>query len=208
MRRNVRELGDMIRTSCQSGGAALVPVMESANLGELDDSALFRGLYVARLGAVHIQRKMGARSVIVVEIRQQNPAEMSLVQNSGVVEAFASNAPDEAFHVGRLPWAPGRDEHLFDAHVPHSTTEIPTVDPVTISQQVPGSIVPRKGLDNLLCGPTSRGVRRDVEVHDPPPVVGKDDKDEQDDKPRCRHDEEVDADEVLDVILEKRPPRL
>ena len=48
----------------------------------------------------------------------------------------------------------------------------------------------------------------DIEVEDPPPVVGEHDEDEQDAQARGGDDEEIDGDEVPDVIGQERAPRL
>jgi hypothetical protein len=48
----------------------------------------------------------------------------------------------------------------------------------------------------------------DVEVDDPPAVVGEDDEDEEDAEASGRDGEEVDRDQVADVVSEERPPGL
>jgi hypothetical protein len=61
--------------------------------------------------------------------------------------------------------------------------------------------VPRERLHDLLGRPRGRGGVGDVDMKDASPVVSQDDEDEQDLEHHCRHDEEVDGDEVADVVL-------
>ena len=48
----------------------------------------------------------------------------------------------------------------------------------------------------------------DVEVDDPPAVVGEHDEDEEDAEASGGHGEEVDRDQVADMVGEERPPGL
>lgn len=88
--------------------------------------------------------------MIVVEIARQNSSKVSFASDDDVVEAFAADGANQAFHVWRLPGAPGRDENLFDAHIMYPIAELAAVDSVAVSQEVSGCFIPRKGLDDLL----------------------------------------------------------
>jgi hypothetical protein len=83
-----------------------------------------------------------------------------------------------------------------------------TVDAIAVAEEVGQRRLVREGLDDLPSGPLGGGVLGDIEVHDPPAAVGKDDQDEEDPKPGRRDGEEVDRDQVADVVGEERPPGL
>jgi hypothetical protein len=83
-----------------------------------------------------------------------------------------------------------------------------TVDAVTVGEEVGRRGLVREGVDDLLRGPDGGGVLGNVEVDDPPAVVGEDNKDEEDAEASGGDGKEIDRDQVADVIREERPPGL
>ena len=77
-----------------------------------------------------------------------------------------------------------------------------------IANQEPWRIVPWKGFAELLCRPRRRRMRSHSDVHDAPPMVGKQDKHEQQATGRRRHDEEVGRHDLVHVIRQERAPGL
>jgi hypothetical protein len=99
---------------------------------------------------------------------------MALVQDDHVVQAVAADAANEPFHVGILPWALGANENLLNPHVSHPPPKGCAIDTVSITQQIPRRLVPRKGFYHLLSCPLRRGVFGDVEMDDAAPFMGQD----------------------------------
>jgi len=74
-----------------------------------------------------------------------------------MVEALPPKGADDAFHVGSLPGRARSSENLLDAHAVHLLSEVVAEDAITIPQQIPGRVVPREGITELLGGPLAVG---------------------------------------------------
>jgi hypothetical protein len=73
-------------------------------------------------------------------------------------------------------------------------TEPLAINGVTIPQQPPGRGIVRKGVDQLLGGPSSRGMLRDIDVHNSSARLREQDEHEQHPAGECGDREEVDGD--------------
>ena len=76
-------------------------------------------------------------------------------------------------------------------------TEYLPIVAVAITQEIPRSRVPRKGLQQLLGRPLRRRMAGDREVHKPTAVKGKDYEHKQQAKCGRWNDEEISRDEIL-----------
>ena len=125
-----------------------------------------------------------------------------------MVQAFALNAADQAFHIRILPRASWRRDDLFHAHRHYGRAERLPVCAVPVADQVPRRRVPRKGFANLLRYPIRGRMCRDAEMHDPSALVVEHDEPEQEAE-RSRGDREtVDRRQAIGVICKECPPRL
>jgi len=131
-----------------------------------------------------------------------------LAEDEQVIEALAPDRADETFRERVLPRALRRRENLFDGHALYAAPKWLTVDAIAVADEIGRCRLVREGLDDLLSGPLGGGVLSDIEVQNPPAVVGKDDQDEEDPKAGRGYGEEVDRDQVADVVGEERPPGL
>ena len=75
-------------------------------------------------------------------------------------------------------------------------------------QQIARRAAPWKRFPQLLPSPGRGGMRRDVDVEDPAPIVREDDEDEQHTTGNRRHREEIDGYQRAHVVLQERAPRL
>jgi len=80
---------------------------------------------------------------------------------------------------GVLPGRARGEADLADPQWFNVTREVLTVDPVSISEEVPRRRVLRNGLDQLARRPDGRGVIGDVEVEEFAAIVAEDDEDEE-----------------------------
>lgn len=133
---------------------------------------------------------------------------MAFVKNDAMIKALAPYRANHSLRVRILPWRARRDHHFFDAHALNSLAKCVAVDSIAITNQKSWCLIEGKSLDDLLCRPFGCGVRGDVEVDDVTTVVAKHNEREQDPKRSGGHCEEVNGDDVLDVIVEERTPRL
>ena len=79
-----------LRTKVISGGS-LIAMMQSANLGERHDLALFRWLHPPRLRGILVQTQMCSAGVVVREITFKHAVQVSLVQHDDVIQTIAPN---------------------------------------------------------------------------------------------------------------------
>src|SRR5215216_2501142 len=108
-------------------------VMQPTHFWNLPDRANLRPLDRPRHRTIHVQRPVCTPVMIILEVLGQKPPEMALVQDDHVVQALATDTPDDSLHVGILPRTSGSDDHFFDAHVAHALPKRGAVDTVSVS---------------------------------------------------------------------------
>ena len=132
---------------------------------------------------------------------------MPLVQHNDMIKELSADTADDALDIGILPRTSWGNQHLFSAHVPHLLTESVTVDPIAVAQEILRCLVPGERLHHLLCRPLRRRVFRDIHVHDAASVVGEDHEDKEHLVRHGGHEKKVHGDHILDMVVEKGPPR-
>jgi hypothetical protein len=70
--------------------------MQPADLWRLDHAASVGGLDLPGLRAIHLQRRVRSPSVVVGEVVSEDPPEMPFVDHDRVIEAVASDGPDQS----------------------------------------------------------------------------------------------------------------
>jgi hypothetical protein len=96
---------------------------------------------------------------------------MPFAYDDDVVQTFSANTSDNAFRVTVLPRTPGRYWYLADAQSVHTRREIMSIDPITISHQIPGCGLLRERFHNLMRRPIGCGMFGHVEMQNAPPVA-------------------------------------
>jgi hypothetical protein len=190
----------------RSGGATLVVSLKTADIRELDDLPQLRRLHGAMVGRVQFQGPVNPPPIVEIDVASHEPAQVPLVKDNDVVQAFSTERPDNPFGVGILPRTPRCGGHFLDVKAAHPPAEDVTVDAIAIANQVLGRGVKGKGLDHLLCGPLHRRMRSDVKMDDASAFMGEHDQGKQNLQFHGRHHEEVDRDEFPDRVGEKRLP--
>jgi hypothetical protein len=92
----------------------------------------------------------------------------------------APKRTDQPLRVWVLPRRSRRRHDLLDAEALDRLPEALAIDVVAIPQHESRRCLLRESLDHLPSRPLRRRVRRDVEVHHPPPVVREDEEAKQD----------------------------
>ena len=90
-------------TQQASSGRARVSVVQPANVRNGDHGSAPGRFNLAWGRRVAVQRLMGARDVIVIEIIREDVFQVRFVQHDHVVQAFAADRADQPFNVGILP---------------------------------------------------------------------------------------------------------
>src|SRR3989475_6111381 len=132
---------------------------------------------------------------------------MPFADHDDVVQAFTSNRADHPLGIRVLPRRAGRNDGLLDVQHLGLTRKSFSIDLVSVTDQMAWGLLQPARLDQLPPSPIRGRMFRDIKMHQPPPVVAQHHEDEQDPKGRRGHREEIQRDQILGVILQKRAPR-
>jgi hypothetical protein len=91
-------------------------MVQATDLWEGNNGTCRGWLYRTRLGAILVQREMSAASVVVLKVCRQHTAQVMLIEDEDVIEAFATDRADDAFDIGVLPRRSRRGDNLLDGH--------------------------------------------------------------------------------------------
>ena len=69
----------------------LVAMMEAADLREWDNLARSRWVYRTALRTILVEREMRSRLVVIVKVRRQHAAQVTLIEDDEVIETFAAD---------------------------------------------------------------------------------------------------------------------
>jgi hypothetical protein len=97
-----------------------------------------------------------------------------------MIQTLAANRADQALDVGILPGLLWRRENLPDTRPVRRFTELLSVVPVTIAQQIARRAVPREGFQQLSSSPFSRWMFGDRKVDGAAAVVRQNHENKQD----------------------------
>ncbi len=124
-----------------------------------------------------------------------------------MIKTFPSDGTYYPLHIRILPGRFSGDDDLLDSHSPHPLSEITSIDGIPISNQIfRNASIPREGFDDLLRGPFRGRVRRDVEVDNPPSIVGQDKEAEQQSIVDGEDQEEITGGSLDHVVSQEGPP--
>jgi hypothetical protein len=133
---------------------------------------------------------------------------MRFPENNYMIKAVLTYRSDQAFAERILPRTPRRRQNFLDANCANPFSKLLSINAVTIPQQIPRFAPSGKRLNDLLASPVCCRMFGHIVMHDSPTVVGENDQNKQDAKRSSGHHEEVDGDQVLDMIVQERSPRL
>jgi hypothetical protein len=88
----------------KSGGAALVPMVQSTDFRERDYTPLVATLNRPRVPSVFSERKMRPGSMVMFDEHAEPAAQVPLAKHGYVIEAFTPNGPDHPLGVCPQPW--------------------------------------------------------------------------------------------------------
>jgi hypothetical protein len=144
--------------------------------------------------------------MVIRQVTGQEPSQMALVQDDHVVQAFAAETPEQPVDGGGLPRRPWRGDDVLDSQTPHPLATPGAVEAVSSAQQIPRGLVPWAGVADLLGGPLSGGMCRHSDVDDATAMVGQDDEDTEHLACHRWHDQAIQGDHILDVVVEAGLP--
>jgi hypothetical protein len=78
-------------------------MVQTADLREGNNVARGGKLYATRPWAVLVEREMRSGVMMISEIARQHAAQVSLIEDDDVIQAFTANRADQTLDVGILP---------------------------------------------------------------------------------------------------------
>ena len=86
---------DALRTGWVLRGPAEVAVVQAADFWNLHDRARRGELDRPEVGCVLVEREMGARLVVIIEVSGQDSTQVSFAENKDVIETLAADRTDQ-----------------------------------------------------------------------------------------------------------------
>ena len=137
-------------------------MMQTTHFWYLPHETEFWRVHGPRERSVHVQRSMRPKMVVIRKVAGQEACEMPLMEDDDVVQTLPTDAPDQAFDIGILPWRPWSDDDFLDAHVLDTLPKGCAVDGVPIAQEIARRFLPGEGVNDLLRRPLRRWVLGDI----------------------------------------------
>jgi hypothetical protein len=106
-----------------SSGKPLATMMEASALWERDDLAGLGWLYRAALRTILVEREVRSHRIVIVKVRRQYAAQMTVIEDDDVIETLTANRADDALDVGVLPGCSWCSDDLLDALRLEATAE-------------------------------------------------------------------------------------
>ncbi len=131
-------------------GAALVPMMQSADFRHRKNPPHVRRLDGARNRRVLLQSQVRPAPMIVIHETLRVTVQAPFAEHDDVVQVLAADGADDPFDICPLPGGTWCRQHLVDPHGFDLVHEFFPEDLVAIAQQIAGCSVPGKGFSALL----------------------------------------------------------
>jgi len=151
-------------------GSPVVAMVQTAESGLRDNLPAIRR-WRSAVRCLLGQAEMSAIFVVVMDIVREQPLEMLLINRDDVIEQIAPTTLDPALRDAVLPRALVRRLDRVDLHRSNGHRDGQTVLRIAIKNEEAGSRFERKRLSQLLHDPHARGMLRNVEIQNLPPVV-------------------------------------
>ena len=132
---------------------------------------------------------------------------MPLMEDYHMIQTLPPDTANEPLDIRMLPRTLWGSQHFLDAHMSHTLPKMGAVDMVPIAEERAWRLVPRERLDHLLGRPLGRWMLGDVEVYNASALVSQDHEHEEHAERHRRDDKEIQGDQVLHMVLQKRLPR-
>ena len=102
--------------------------------------------------------------MIVVEVVREKTFKVSFVENNYVIETFSPDAANQSFNIGVLSRRTRGSENFIDIEALSTASEHFAVDPVSISQQIPGCGIEGERFVELLRAPLGGWMLCNIEM--------------------------------------------
>ena len=183
-------------------------MMETAQTRARDHRRLGRWLLLnwPAIRRILFQGVVNAVLVVIAHIITHEPAEMLFVQRDHMVQDLSATASDPSFGGSILPGRLDARPFWFQTRRLQKRNHVSIEFRIAVQDDVTVWTSFRKGLAQLLDDPLRSRVAGHVEVRDPAPSVLDHEEAVEQLKGHRRHREEVEGDDHLAVVPEKRQP--
>src|ERR1019366_1703890 len=97
------ETGASVPRQQSLSGATFVAMMQTTDLRERNNLACRGRLYASRLRTILGEREMRPRPMIILNVRRQDAAQMTLIENYDVIETLAPDRANDPLDISVLP---------------------------------------------------------------------------------------------------------
>src|SRR5215469_1770423 len=149
-----------------------------------------------------IQSDMGSVVVIIANIFEAEPYQMSLVHRDHVIQHLTAYAPHPSFRHSVLPRTANARPDSFDPTRFQRATHLAAEFAVTIKDDGAVWAWKRQGVSELLQNPTARRMRGSVEMENAAPMMLDDEEAVQHSETQRGHGEEIEGGDHFAVVLE------
>ena len=115
-------------------------------------------LNFAKLRRVLLQRAMRSGFVVIIGVSSQRSAQMRFARNDQMINALASDRPNQPFGISVLPWRRRRDWLVSDAHGPQPPPDDRAESAISVADEIAGRFVPGESLGDLTRDPLRGGM--------------------------------------------------
>ena len=103
--------------------------MQAADLRDRDHLSDLARDYGSWVRAILIERKMGTRSMVILKVGRQDPAQMAFVDDHNVIQMLSADRAYDPLDIGVLP----RRSRCGD-DIPIASTRLPNSEPYDASR--------------------------------------------------------------------------
>ena len=161
-----------------------------------------------RAGRRLVQSEVRSVIVVVGNILEAEPHQVSLVQRDHMIQHLPADAPYPSFRDSVLPRTANARPDSFDPARFQKATHLGAEFAVAIEDDVAVWAWKRQCLSELLQNPIARRMQRSVEMENAAPMMLNDKEAVQHPETQRRHGEEVEGGDYFSMVLEERQPTL
>jgi len=146
--------------------------------------------------------------MVVTDIVRQKPLQVAFTGRNDVVQQIMPTTLHPSLGYSVLPRTLDRGSNRTDSHRPYGHENLPVIFGVPVEDEKSRSPLIGESLPQLLHDPSTRGMRRDIEMRDTPAIMTDDEKAVEDPERQRWYGKEVHRGDDFPMIAQKGEPAL
>lgn len=146
--------------------------------------------------------------MIIAQIFPEHASQVTFVPNDDVIEAISSNGSVQSLDVWVLPRTAVTRENFLDAQGFYPSSKGPPLNTVAVPQEISRSLLPIEGVHRLLGRPLCSRMLSNAEMENQAAMMLYQDEYIEQSEGDGRHDEEVDRNNSLSLMMQEGAPSL